>query len=97
MKNANLVKKKIVYVFQTDLILSILKWLKFEGFIDDFEKNILCGNSFCVLVKLRFKGPKLKPYITKLKRVSRPGLRFYVKASNLPVVEGGVGISILKI
>ena len=37
-----------------------------------------------------------KPVISKLKRVSKPGLRNYCKAKNLPQVLGGMGIAIVS-
>lgn len=39
---------------------------------------------------------KKKPYITALKRVSRPGLRVYVSQKRIPRVLNGVGIAILS-
>ena len=37
-----------------------------------------------------------KPVIAEIKRISRPGLRQYVKSNNLPKVRGGLGIAVIS-
>nr|YP_009540884.1 ribosomal protein S8 [Phacus inflexus]AYQ93319.1 ribosomal protein S8 [Phacus inflexus] len=96
IRNANLVKLPKVNILQTDLTISISNILKEEGFIDSFETNYLISNVPHLVINLKFKNLKQKPYITSLKRVSKPGIRVYVKASNIPKVLGGVGIVVLS-
>lgn len=100
LRNSNLVKSRKVNVIRTSLVLDILNILKSEGFIDSFEetsdlfldeKNLVCQY---VSVNLRYKGVKQKPYITQLKRISKPGLRVYVSKKNVPRVLGGIGVAI---
>jgi len=49
-----------------------------------------------LLIVLKYKNKKKSPIITKLKRISRPGLRVYAKHRELPKVLGGIGIAIIS-
>jgi small subunit ribosomal protein S8 len=69
--------------------------LKREGFIEDFDE-IKDEVTSLLLVTLKYKGKKKLPIITKLKRVSRPGLRIYSRSKELPRVLGGIGIAIVS-
>lgn len=100
IRNANIVKSRNTVVLRTKLTLSICKILKQEGFIDSFEEFgevVFTETGFfhkCILVTLKYKGIKQKPYITSLKRVSKPGFRIYVNQNNIPKVLGGVGVAV---
>lgn len=97
IRNANLVKLSKVFVLQTDLTISICKILKEEGFIDGFETNFLVNNTNQICITLKFKNSKQKPYITSIKRISRPGIRVYTKVSSIPKVLGGIGVVVCSI
>ena len=74
--------------------LNLAKLLKEEGFITDY--NVKEVGKFKVLeITLKYDA-KNKPIITKLERISKPGLRSYSKAKNLPKVLGGMGIAIVS-
>jgi len=76
------------------LKIELAKLLKAEGFIVDYE--VKDADKFKVLeITLKY-DEKNKPVVTKLQRVSRPGLRSYCKAKNLPQVLGGMGIAIVS-
>ena len=66
--------------------------LKKEGYVSDFEVKSEGRPQLRVVTKFADKTPA----ITGLKRVSRPGLRRYVGADDIPRVLGGMGISILS-
>ncbi len=67
--------------------------LKREGYIRDVK---LEGEAPKQMIKLTLKyGPDNEPVITGLKRISKPGLRQYVNAENLPRVLNGLGIALL--
>lgn len=66
--------------------------LKKEGYITDFEVKSEGKPQLRIVNKYADKTPA----ITGLKRVSRPGLRRYVGAEEIPRVLGGMGISILS-
>jgi small subunit ribosomal protein S8 len=71
----------------------IAQVLKKEGYIIDYEVDTK-GRHPEIEVKQKYVNEK--PAITGLKRVSRPGLRRYVGADEIPRVLGGMGIAILS-
>jgi len=70
----------------------IVAILKKEGYITDFEVKAEGKPHLRIVTKFADKTPA----ITGLKRVSRPGLRRYVGAADIPRVLGGMGISIIS-
>nr|YP_009145407.1 ribosomal protein S8 [Cryptoglena skujai]AKL39032.1 ribosomal protein S8 [Cryptoglena skujai] len=99
IRNSNLRRSRKVKVIKTNLTLNIAKILKQEGFIESFDvvSNLELNNSYdFILITLKFKGLKQKPYITQLKRISKPGFRVYVSHNNIPKVLGGIGIAVLS-
>ena len=71
----------------------IARILKEEGYISSFELN---SEGQFPRIKVVTKFVNRAPAITGLKRVSKPGLRKYVGAKEVPRVLGGLGISILS-
>ena len=94
MRNALVMKYNNVEVIGTKMNLGIAEILKREGFIEDFEyqKNT---NGDKLNITLKY-GEKKERVITGLKRISKSGLRVYVKADNVPRVLNGLGIAILS-
>jgi len=101
IRNANSVKADGVLVLRTNLTIAIVRILKEEGFIENIEeidipvKHQKIASQY-LLLSLKYKGVKQKPYITALKRVSKPGLRVYASKSSIPKVLGGIGIAIIS-
>ncbi len=71
----------------------IAQILKQEGFIAGYEVD---RNPRPAQIKVALKFINRVPALTGLKRVSRPGLRKYVGAREVPRVLGGMGVSILS-
>lgn len=95
IRNAGLIKSPIVYVLQTNMTLSIVKILKQEGFIDSYEIDVTYSNLKCLCINLRYKDlNRQKFYITKMIRISKPGLRVYKTSSSLSKILGGIGVAI---
>merc|ERR1712207_24537 len=95
IRNANMVKHQIVEIPATKRSKAIAKILKEEGFIENFEtysENLY----HYLLLSLKYKGQSRERVISNIKRVSKPGLRFYVKSQQLPNVLNGLGIAILS-
>ena len=63
--------------------------LKDEGYIADYSVS-----DATLSISLKYEGSK--PIISGLKRMSKPGRRIYVAASDIPKVQNGLGISILS-
>lgn len=94
IRNANLVSHETVSMPASKLKVELAKLLKSEGFITDYE--VKDDAKFKVLsITLKY-DEKHKPVISKLERISKPGLRSYSKAKNLPQVLGGMGVAIVS-
>lgn len=91
IRNANNAKHHLVQVPSTKITKAIVTILKEEGFIEDYEllKNY-------IIISLKYNRISRKPVINELKRISKPGLRFYSDTKNFPVVLGNLGISIIS-
>ena len=94
IRNANQVSHTSVSMPSSKLKVQLAKLLKEEGFIADYSVNE--EGKFKVLVITLKYDAKNKPVITKLERVSKPGLRSYSKSKNLPKVLGGMGIAVVS-
>ncbi|EPS73502.1 hypothetical protein M569_01283, partial [Genlisea aurea] len=100
IRNANLVRLRKILILKNNLILNILNLLKQEGFIESFEEikhNDLSKKKLYekyILVSLKYKGIKQEPYITNIKRVSKPSLRIYSSYKNIKKVLGGIGVAV---
>ncbi len=94
IRNANQVSHSTVEMPSSKLKVQLAKVLKEEGFITDYEEKTV-GKFKVLTITLKYDA-KNKPIITKLERVSKPGLRNYSKAKNLPKVLGGMGIAIVS-
>ncbi len=65
-----------------------------EGYLDDVEV-VPAGVQSEIVVKLKYT-PERRPVITGLRRVSKPGLRVFKNRSDLPRVQGGLGIAVVS-
>ena len=72
---------------------AILKVLQDEGFIESVQNTLDEGKA---VLKVQLKYYQGKPVIDMIKRVSRPGLRVYKGKTELPSVQGGLGIAIVS-
>ncbi|MDH4220861.1 MAG: 30S ribosomal protein S8 [Candidatus Aminicenantes bacterium] len=77
----------------SNLKKAILEIFKTEGFIDDFTET-KSENKTDVEVKLRYYNKK--PVIRQMERVSTPGRRNYIGASELRPVRNNIGISVVS-
>ena len=95
IRNANMVKHQIVEIPSTKMSKAIAAILKEEGFIENFE--IYTENLYqYLLLSLKYKGQSRDRVISKIKRISKPGLRVYANSKTLPNVLDGLGIAILS-
>ena len=94
IRNANVVSHPSVEMPSSKLKVALARLLKEEGYISNYsEKAEGCFKTLSIELKYDEAN---KPVISKLKRVSKPGLRNYCKAKNLPQVLGGMGIAIVS-
>ena len=94
IRNANAMKYKTVEIPGTKLTRGIADILTKEGFIAGYETNKLAVGEMLVL-NLKYSKSKER-VINGLKRISKPGLRVYAKADEMPRVLNGLGIAIVS-
>ena len=94
IRNANMVKHESVEVPASKMKRDIAEILKNEGFIRDVE-YIDDDKQGIIRVFVKY-GKNNERVISGLRRISKPGLRSYVKADAVPKVLNGLGIAILS-
>ena len=94
IRNANSAKHETVDVPASNLKKAIAQILLDEGYIKSFtvEDN---GNQGIIHITLKYLAKK-EQVISGLKRVSKPGLRIYAGAGEIPYVLKGLGIAVLS-
>ena len=93
-RNANQMRHENVTVPASTLKINILKVLKEEGFIADYE---LVKDEKQGLVTIALKYTSENERVIKgLKRISKPGLKVYAQVDELPRVLNGLGIAIIS-
>jgi len=93
IRNGAQAQKSDMFVPYSRIKADIVKILKQEGYITDYEVDTGAAHP---RIKITNKLVNRTSAITGLKRVSRPGLRRYVGADEIPRVLGGMGIAILS-
>ncbi len=91
IRNAKQNKSKEVKVPTSKIKTEIARILKEEGFIEDYK----IGNDNYMTLTLKYTDKK-ESVITGLKRISKPGLRVYAEARDIPKVLNGFGIAIIS-
>ena len=94
IRNANAMKYKTVEIPGTKMTRAIADILTKEGFIGGYDVNKLAVGEMLV-VNLKYSKSKER-VITGLKRISKPGLRVYAKADEMPRVLNELGIAIVS-
>ena len=95
IRNASMVKHRVVQILKTKMSLSITKILEEEGFIESFELYEEKNNQY-LLLSLKYSEKSREPIISHIERVSKPGLRVYANSKVLPKVLDGLGIAIIS-
>jgi small subunit ribosomal protein S8 len=93
LRNATRVQKAEVVAPYSKIKIEIARILKQEGYISHYELDTTGDKP---QIKVTNKFVNRVSAVTGLKRVSKPGLRRYVGANDIPRVLGGMGISILS-
>ncbi|KRN05759.1 ribosomal protein S8 [Liquorilactobacillus sucicola DSM 21376 = JCM 15457] len=94
VRNANLAKHESLEVPASKIKHDIAEILKNEGFVRDVE-YIDDDKQGIIRVFLKY-GKNSERVISGIKRISKPGLRSYVKADAVPKVLNGLGIAIIS-
>jgi small subunit ribosomal protein S8 len=93
IRNAQQAKKSEVSMPSSKVKLNIAKVLEDEGYIAATKVVDVDGKSTLTLSLKYYEG---KPVISQIDRVSRPGLRVYKAANDIPKIIGGLGVAIVS-
>jgi small subunit ribosomal protein S8 len=94
IRNANIVRHEKLELPASKLKKQVAEILKREGFIRDVE-YMEDNKQGVIRIFLKY-GASNERVISGLKRISKPGLRVYAKATEIPRVLGGLGIAIVS-
>ena len=95
IRNANQMRYEEVKVPASNIKKEIARILKEEGFIKDYKINSEENTQGSITLYLKYTDKKER-VITGLRRISKPGLRVYVKNDEVPKVLNGLGIAIIS-
>ncbi len=94
IRNANSAEKEQVSMPSSKKLVEIARVMKEEGYIADYE--VLAKSPQDELVISLKYGPKRERTIRGIRRISKPGLRIYAHADELPRVLGGLGCAVIS-
>ena len=95
IRNAQMAKLKVVEIPGSNMKKELTKILFDKGYILNY-KFVDEGYQGTIKIALKYHPKTKRPAITSIQRVSKPGLRKYASADNLPRVLNGLGIAILS-
>jgi small subunit ribosomal protein S8 len=95
IRNAVMAKHKVVEIPTSNMKREITKILLDKGYILNYKFENECVPGL-IKIALKYHPVSKQNAITTLKRVSRPGLRKYVGADELPRVLNGMGIAVIS-
>ena len=95
IRNANTAKHDTVDIPSSKMKVAIADILVKEGYIEKYAL-VEDGSFKTIRITLKYGADKNEKIITGLKRISKPGLRVYANAEELPKVLGGLGIAIIS-
>ncbi len=94
IRNANTVGHETVEIPASKMKKAIAEILKEEGYITDFD---VIEDDKQGMIKVTMKyGANKERVISGIKKISKPGLKVYAKAGEVPKVLGGLGIAIVS-
>ena len=95
IRNANTAKHDTVDVPASKMKISIADILLKEGYIKSYDL-IEDGSFQTIRIALKYGADKNEKIISGLKRISKPGLRVYASAEDMPKVLGGLVVAIVS-
>lgn len=96
LRNAVMAKHRIVEIPASNIKKDITKILHEKGYILNYKFEDTADNQGMIKIALKYHPVTKQSAINKLDRISKPGLRKYVRADGLPRVLNGLGVAILS-
>ena len=95
IRNAQQARHRIVEIPSSKMKKSITEILYDQGYILKYKFDDAAGKQGIISIALKYDGNNI-PIIRKLQRASKPGLRQYVGANDIPRVINGLGVAIVS-
>lgn len=96
LRNAIRANHRVVEIPSSNIKKELTKVLHDKGYIQNYKFEDEAGPQGTIKVALKYNPETKASAIVNLERISKPGLRKYVKADGLPRVLNGLGIAILS-
>ncbi|WP_306605523.1 30S ribosomal protein S8 [Azonexus sp.] len=94
IRNAQLAEKASVSMPSSKLKVAIAAVLKDEGYVDEFAVRKSDDGKAALEIVLKYYAGR--PVIERIERISKPGLRIYKGAEDIPRVMNGLGVAIVS-
>ena len=95
IRNGLQAEHETVVIPASKMKVEIARILKQEGYINGYKVEGETAKEKTITLDLKY-GPEKQKVITGLKRISKPGLRVYAEAKDIPMVLNGLGIAIVS-
>ncbi len=95
IRNANTAKHDTVDIPSSKMKLAIADILVNEGYVSKYEL-LDAGAGKTIRITLKYGADKNEKALAGLKRISKPGLRVYASAEDMPKVFGGLGVAVVS-
>ncbi len=96
IRNAQQAGHRVVEIPASKMKKSITEILYNQGYILKYKFDDAAGKQGIIKIALKYDPTTKKPVIQKLQRISRPGLRNFSKATDIPRIINGLGIAIVS-
>jgi small subunit ribosomal protein S8 len=96
LRNAQMAKHRIVEIPASNLKKRITEILYEQGYILKYQFEETENKQGLIRIAVKYDQDTKQPIIRQMKRISRPGLRNFVKATELPRVINGLGTAIIS-
>lgn len=96
IRNAQQARHRVVEIPASNVKKRITEILYDQGFILKYKFDDEAGKQGLIKIALKYDPASKQPIIREMGRISRPGLRKFVKAGDLPRIINGLGIAIVS-
>jgi small subunit ribosomal protein S8 len=96
IRNAIMAKHRVVEIPSSNMKKGMTKILHEKGYVLDYKYEDDNGPQGTIKIALKYHPVTKEPVISKLESISKPGLRKYANANELPRVMNGLGIAIMS-
>jgi small subunit ribosomal protein S8 len=93
IRNGQVARQRSISMPASKLKLAVAKVLQQAGYVGEVTSSAADGKE---TMSVELKYFQDQPVIERIERVSRPGLRVYKRSTELPVVQGGLGVAIVS-